>query len=134
MTKTKKRNEDAVSPVIGVIMMVAVTVILAAIIASYVFGMAGSMQSSKTVGTTLTQSSGGIGVLTIQGGASLPQVVNITYTLNGNTATELVPTVTAPVTVGRIYNTSPNTVAGKRVIIVGTFSDGSTSILQDIQF
>ncbi|NPE28427.1 type IV pilin N-terminal domain-containing protein [Methanococcoides sp. SA1] len=33
------RNEDAVSPVIGVILMVAITVILAAVIAAFVFGM-----------------------------------------------------------------------------------------------
>jgi flagellin-like protein len=32
-------NEEAVSPVIGVILMVAITVILAAVIGSYVFGM-----------------------------------------------------------------------------------------------
>jgi flagellin-like protein len=32
-------NEDAVSPVIGVILMVAITVILAAVIAAFVFGM-----------------------------------------------------------------------------------------------
>lgn len=33
------REEDAVSPVIGVILMVAITVILAAVIAAFVFGM-----------------------------------------------------------------------------------------------
>ena len=33
-----KRGEDAVSPVIGVILMVAITVILAAVIEAYVFG------------------------------------------------------------------------------------------------
>ncbi|MEZ5334842.1 MAG: type IV pilin N-terminal domain-containing protein [Methanolobus sp.] len=32
-------DEDAVSPVIGVILMVAITVILAAVIAAFVFGM-----------------------------------------------------------------------------------------------
>lgn len=33
------KNEEAVSPVIGVILMVAITVILAAVIAAFVFGM-----------------------------------------------------------------------------------------------
>jgi flagellin-like protein len=33
------RDEEAVSPVIGVILMVAITVILAAVIAAFVFGM-----------------------------------------------------------------------------------------------
>lgn len=36
---TFERNMEAVSPVIGVILMVAITVILAAVIGSYVFGM-----------------------------------------------------------------------------------------------
>ena len=35
-----RKNEEAVSPVIGVILMVAITVILAAVIAAFVFGMA----------------------------------------------------------------------------------------------
>lgn len=41
-------NEDAVSPVIGVILMVAITVILAAVIASFVLGL------SNQTGTTPT--------------------------------------------------------------------------------
>ena len=36
------RNEDAVSPVIGVIMMVAITVILAAVMGAFVFSMSPS--------------------------------------------------------------------------------------------
>ena len=42
------RNEDAVSPVIGVILMVAITVILAAVIAAFVFGLGGSQQAAPT--------------------------------------------------------------------------------------
>jgi len=41
-----RENEDAVSPVIGVILMVAITVILAAVIAAFVFGMTGDMPGS----------------------------------------------------------------------------------------
>ena len=33
------KNDQAVSPVIGVILMVAITVILAAVIAAFVFGI-----------------------------------------------------------------------------------------------
>jgi len=39
----------AISPVIGVILMVAITVILAAVIAAFVFGMASAVQSPKVV-------------------------------------------------------------------------------------
>lgn len=37
MDKKLKTNEDAISPVIGVILMVAITVILAAIMAAFIF-------------------------------------------------------------------------------------------------
>jgi flagellin-like protein len=40
------REDDAVSPVIGVILMVAITVILAAVIASFVLGLGGSQQAT----------------------------------------------------------------------------------------
>ena len=47
-----RKNEEAVSPVIGVILMVAITVILAAVIAAFVFGMAGNIQKTKVVAAT----------------------------------------------------------------------------------
>ena len=40
--KINRSDEEAVSPVIGVILMVAIVVILAAVIAAFVFGMVGS--------------------------------------------------------------------------------------------
>ncbi len=42
------RNEEAVSPVIGVILMVAITVILAAVIAAFVFGLGGTQSAAPT--------------------------------------------------------------------------------------
>lgn len=63
------KNEEAVSPVIGVILMVAITVILAAVIAAFVFGMGppvlapqASLQlssaSASTKNITITHSGG----------------------------------------------------------------------------
>ena len=40
------KDEEAVSPVIGVILMVAITVILAAVIAAFVFNMGGNLSSA----------------------------------------------------------------------------------------
>ena len=42
------QDDDAVSPVIGVILMVAITVILAAVIASFVLGLGSETQTSPT--------------------------------------------------------------------------------------
>lgn len=47
-----KMDEKGVSPVIGVILMVAITVILAAVIASFVFGLGGTVPKQKTPGIT----------------------------------------------------------------------------------
>lgn len=47
--KVFKRDDEAVSPVIGVILMVAITVILAAVIGSFVFGMGSKVQSAPQV-------------------------------------------------------------------------------------
>lgn len=46
--KIFNRNEEAVSPVIGVILMVAITVILAAVIAAFVFGIGGTQEKAPT--------------------------------------------------------------------------------------
>ena len=43
-----RQNEMAVSPVIGVILMVAITVILAAVIAAFVFGLGGTTEKAPT--------------------------------------------------------------------------------------
>jgi flagellin-like protein len=62
-------DDDAVSPVIGVILMVAITVILAAVIATFVLGL-GEQVSSTAPTASFTfeyseDSSGGTGTLTI---------------------------------------------------------------------
>ena len=137
MVSTKK-NEEAVSPVIGVILMVAVTVILAAIISAFVFGMAGNIQTSKDVGVTLTRNSSSFGVLTIQGGTSLSQLSEINYTVNGGAETQFSPVATSP-SAGKTYGTKGvagvgDVPASTRVIIIGHFTDGSNQILVDKQF
>ena len=43
-------NEKGVSPVVGVILMVAITVILAAVIGTFVLGLGDQVQSSATAG------------------------------------------------------------------------------------
>ncbi|PSP58343.1 type IV pilin, partial [Halobacteriales archaeon QH_8_67_36] len=43
--KTLIQDDDAVSPVIGVILMVAITVILAAVIATFVLGLGDSLSN-----------------------------------------------------------------------------------------
>ena len=124
-------TEDAVSPVIGVILMVAITVILAAVIAAFVFGMAGTTQTTKTVGITAS-----IGpdtnnfTMVFQGGADADKVTNLSFSLDGG----------APVAyyngkpwVGMVNYTNGGG-SGHRLIITGKFQDGSSQVLYDRQF
>ncbi|MBP1908215.1 type IV pilin [Methanolobus bombayensis] len=85
------KGEDAVSPVIGVILMVAITVILAAVIAAFVFGMGPPEQAPQA---SVRASAADIGdnatiKLEHQGG---DQVVfsssRTTVSISGNTTTE----------------------------------------------
>ena len=78
-----RENEDAVSPVIGVILMVAITVILAAVIAAFVFGMGSSVGTTKTVSIT-SQIVHNDTILTINGGPDLPTLQELTITVGGN--------------------------------------------------
>lgn len=52
-------DDRGVSPVIGVILMVAITVILAAVIASFVLGFGDSVQSNAQAGVTVENNASG---------------------------------------------------------------------------
>lgn len=52
-------DERAVSPVIGVILMVAITVILAAVIGTFVLGLGDSVSQSPQAGVTLSEQTDG---------------------------------------------------------------------------
>jgi flagellin-like protein len=80
-----RENEDAVSPVIGVILMVAITVILAAVIAAFVFGMGSDVGTTKTVSLSSKLDGGDI-VLTINGGPDLPSLQMLTITVGEKNA------------------------------------------------
>ena len=63
------QDDDAVSPVIGVILMVAITVILAAVIASFVLGLGNQAQQSTptaTIGFDYEETESGYGTLTVE--------------------------------------------------------------------
>ncbi|MBP1928230.1 flagellin-like protein [Methanolinea mesophila] len=138
------RNDEAVSPVIGVILMVAITVILAAVIAAFVFGLAGTTGSSKNVGLTVTQNAAGLGVVTVQGGTDIPTISNLKYSVDGGTtykffavsATSGAATTTGgTVVVGSVlYTQGGDTLSGNRFIVTGLFDDGSSQVLFDRQY
>ena len=125
------KREDAVSPVIGVILMVAITVILAAVIAAFVFGMAGGISKTKTVAATARQSGNDI-IVTWQGGQDNAYVSGYGVTLNDNTGALAYVWVTAENAVGnstKFGGKGDNT--NNHVIVNASFTDGSGQVVLD---
>lgn len=123
------RDEEAVSPVIGVILMVAITVILAAVIATFVFGMAGDIQSTKTVALTATQNSSGYAFITVHGGADIGELEDLAVNNKSHTYIFQNPgvgdVIDSNITVGGEYG---------NLRVVGNFTDGSQQLLLDKTF
>lgn len=64
-------DDEAVSPVIGVILMVAITVILAAVIGAFVLDLGGSQESTPQISFDFDEKSGGDVVVKVQSGESI---------------------------------------------------------------
>ena|SRR5208337_797201 len=128
-----RKNEDAVSPVIGVILMVAITVILAAVIAAFVFGMAGNIQKTHVVSVTVQRGSSGVTV-TNNGGQDVGSLSFANVTVQGATSYANATSTTAGYvlanTVGSQVSTNGGTIPSPAsVMVIGTFTDGSQQIL-----
>jgi archaeal type IV pilus assembly protein PilA len=129
--KFTKNNEEAVSPVIGVILMVAITVILAAVIAAFVFGMAGNIQKTKVVTATLSRPNTSAVISTFQGGQDAASVMNITWSANGAATSPAQGgnSPTTPLPIGNSYSfLAP---ANAHVVGVASFSDGTQQVIVD---
>jgi len=78
-----KKNESAISEVVSTILLVAITVILAAVIVAFVMGMTTNMQKGKIATSTIVRVNGSYVSVTFQGGQSASTVVGINWTVNG---------------------------------------------------
>lgn len=143
-----RENEEAVSPVIGVILMVAITVILAAVIAAFVFGMTGNVETQKNVVLSAKQISNDQLQVTVQSGADLANLkhlrIEVTpdsgtpstwYTAEGSKSLEsTTTTLSTSISVGSTYTTSgtaPLSAGSDHVVIIGSFADGKEQMLLD---
>ena len=73
-------NEEAVSPVIGVIMMIAITVIIAAIVAAFAFSSIGDIQKAPSTALVVEDAGVGSPKITIihYGGDTITNAFNLT--------------------------------------------------------
>jgi len=128
-----KEREEAVSPVIGVILMVAITVILAAVIAAFVFGMASGVSKTKAVAATARQLQNDV-IVTWQGGQDNSLVTNYTIqaTTSGGTSFGIINVPGTPPVVGNSTKIQSAGTAGQdHVTVVANFNDGSGQVVLD---
>jgi len=127
----RKRREDAVSPVIGVILMVAITVILAAVIAAFVFGMASGVQKTKSVAATSRQMGTNISIMW-QGGPDNAMVTNFNVSIVNSTGSPA-SAIFIPPNVGNTttFASGIGTPSNDHVVVVGNFNDGTQQVVLD---
>ena len=124
-----KKNEEAVSPVIGVILMVAITVILAAVIAAFVFGMAGNVAKTKVIAITAGRPTSTQYQVTNMGGPDAGSLLSISVA-----GTNAAGTAASGGTLGILTGSTKSFTcsAGKvRVLSTGTFLDQTSQVLLD---
>ena len=127
-TRESFTNTRAISPVIGVVLLVGLTVALSAITGTLVFGLAADVsQTTPTVDVAFTETEGGAISVTHAGGDTLDSgTVEIVFqNQTGSTARE---TWQAPVEAGDSPESSPFDVkAGTEMHVVWTAADGEQS-------
>jgi flagellin-like protein len=133
------RNDEAVSEVIGVILTVAVTVTLAAIVAAFVFGMPGQVKESYHVSATAQKIDASNVMVTFTGGEDAQYVETVQWTVSddsGAVKTHTMGTAGSILPVGprhKFTSATPNADRGKtHAVAAAHFSDGSDQVILDI--
>lgn len=128
--KTFRKDEEAVSPVIGVILMVAITVILAAVIAAFVFGMGPPEAKYNVAFTTTTNATGATVTLHDKGGATNITVIYATVDGVSKDLVALGTNVTlTDLSVGESFFVE-DAITGTRLVVTGK-ADGVDQVFLD---
>ncbi len=127
--RTLRKSRQAVSPVIGVILMVAITVVMAAVVGSFVYGYAGSTKEKPIPAFAVTRvnDSAVSVVLHDDGGAT-----NITRLLvknpSVNSGSLNSNSLTGTITVGKRLVAADSMTAGAHFVVNATV-DGTNMVV-----
>ena len=126
--KVGVKKNDGVSPVIGTILLVAITVVLVAIISAVVMGMTGDIGTTHTVGIKMSDNesesaTGNVSITFLSGDISSLQGVYV-Y----GKADDLTNLSNKTFTIGKVYDAHVGS-GSQTVTVVGKFSDGNQTIL-----
>ena len=130
MTGSSRNPEPAVSPVIGTILMVAITVILSAVIAVYFFGFGDSVEKPQSVALIVAYNVSNPSTIDINnyGGPDMAHIRSFRVLVNGEEKSAIIP-LTNDVGSRGIYPCDGG--INHRVIIVAVLADGDEQILVD---
>ena len=119
-------HESAVSEVVAVILLVAVTVILSAIIAAFTFGLAGSAPVFHSIAITVGQFNTTHIAVSYGGGPDQKMLTALNITWPSGVQQDI-----APPRVGDVYTAVRITPGNDRVLVVGRFTDNRDQVLLD---
>ena len=119
------KDERGVSPVIGVILMVAITVILAAVIASFVLGFGDSVQENVQAGASISvdDENDNVTVTWVSSGTANSLEVNSTSLSSGKSISSTGGSVTLDESVGDVSD-------GDTVTVTAIKNDQRTVVAQ----
>jgi len=133
--KTLFQNDDrAVSPVIGVILMVAITVILAAVIGTFVLGLGDSLGGSATAGVTVDGDNTTDVTVTLTN-LGTAESVKIVYAANGTSVSGNLGAGTLPMnrTGASVTLSNSSGLGGQNYNIVAAGPNGEQSVLRSFR-
>ena len=132
--KYLKKDEYAVSPVIGVILMVAVTVILSSIVGALALGMGSGIEKMNLVVVSAQKVNSTTIEFTFMGGPDAGDVQQLNATIDGMSAD---PPAGYEPYVGLVWAASSEsfstsgTFGRNHVVISATFTDGNKQVVLD---
>ena len=137
-SRSRSRSKRGVSPVIGVILMVAATIVIAGVVMGMLGGF-GPPKSGYVVTATASENPAtGVISVTYQGGPDSDMVSYITATCNGaNMTIDGTVNGTSRITaVGGILKNTTSTTCNSgpnndHVVAIATFTDGSKQVILD---
>ena len=122
-------NEEGVSPVIGVILMVAITVILAAVISVFVFGLAGDLESSSQKELTIKTGSNDDGEITytVFAGSNVGSMESLRWTNGSEIGYD-----NSTFSIGYINTTGWDKDVSGTVTFTAIFNDGTQQVVANV--
>lgn len=126
MRRTFANDEEAVSPVVGVILMVAITVILAAIIAAFVLGLGSPKQAAKA-SMKLVRANAESACIEHQGGDTINGDLNMFV---GGAQVGVTHTLPFKAGEAKVFHTSATLAAGSQIRFVDNVSSQQIATFQ----